>query len=171
MDADRLADLLDRIGPAVVVTHSASGPDGWLVADRRREQVVAIVAVEPMGPPFADIPHIGSLQWGLTAAPLTFDPPLTDPAEARNADPGTLRIPALVDKPVAVLTGGASPFGANGPDIVRALVAGGAKAERIHLPDYGIDGNGHGLIYERNSDDAIRVVLDWLATHIAPTPE
>jgi hypothetical protein len=39
------------------------------------------------------------------------------------------------------------------------------------LPDYGIDGNGHGLIYERNSDHAIRVVLDWLATHTAPTPE
>ena len=28
MDADRLARLLDRIGPAVIVTHSASGPDG-----------------------------------------------------------------------------------------------------------------------------------------------
>jgi hypothetical protein len=171
MDSDRLADLLDRIGPAVVVTHSASGPDGWLVADRRREQVIAIVAVEPMGPPFADIPHIGSLQWGLTAAPITFEPPLADPAQAQHADPGALRIPALIDKPIAVVTGGASPFGAYGPDIVNALVAGGARAERVHLPDYAIDGNGHGLIYERNSDDAIRVVLDWLATHTSPTPE
>ena len=26
MDADRLARLLDRIGPAILLTHSASGP-------------------------------------------------------------------------------------------------------------------------------------------------
>ena len=36
VDADRLAKLLDRIGPAVLVTHSASGSDGgWLrISDR-----------------------------------------------------------------------------------------------------------------------------------------
>ena len=33
-DADRLARLLDRIGPAIVVTRSASGPAGWLIADQ-----------------------------------------------------------------------------------------------------------------------------------------
>ncbi len=60
MDADAIAALLDRIGPAVVVTHSASGPVGWLVADRRPALVRVIVAVEPMGPPFATIPNIGT---------------------------------------------------------------------------------------------------------------
>ncbi|MGZ3598996.1 MAG: hypothetical protein ACXVDF_03580 [Ktedonobacterales bacterium] len=30
----------------------------------------------------------------------------------------------------------------------------GAVAELLHLPDYGVQGNGHGLIYERNSDEA-----------------
>ena len=63
MDADRLARLLDRIGPAIVLTHSASGPDGWLVADRRPGLVRAIVSIEPMGPPFADTPGIGALAW------------------------------------------------------------------------------------------------------------
>jgi len=53
MDADRLASLLDRIGPAIIVTHSASGSDGWLVADRRPHLVKAVVTVEPMGPPFS----------------------------------------------------------------------------------------------------------------------
>ena len=50
MEADRLGQLLDRIGPAILVTHSASGPVGWLVADRRPGLVKAIVAIEPMGP-------------------------------------------------------------------------------------------------------------------------
>ncbi len=36
MDVDRLVRLLDRIGPAIIFTHSASGPDGWLLADRDR---------------------------------------------------------------------------------------------------------------------------------------
>ena len=64
MDADRIARLLDRIGRAVVVTHSASGSDGWLVADKRPGLVAAIVTVEPMGPAFAATPNIGTLDWG-----------------------------------------------------------------------------------------------------------
>ena len=75
MDADRLADLLDLLGPAVVVTHSAGGPCGWLLADRRPDLVRALVAIEPIGPAFATFPGIGTLEWGLAAAPITDDPP------------------------------------------------------------------------------------------------
>ena len=82
MDADRLARLLDRIGPAILPTHSASGPSGWLAADRPPGLVRAIVSVEPMGPPFADIPNIGPLRWGLAAAPPGFDPPRATPEGA-----------------------------------------------------------------------------------------
>ena len=165
MDADRLADLLDRIGPAIIVTHSASGSDGWLVADRRPDLVAAIVTVEPMGPAFATIPNIGTLAWGLAAAPLTYDPPMDTPEQVQAADPTTLRIPALAGIPVAVVTGGASPFGLNGPAMVESLRIAGAAVEHLHLPDHGVQGNGHGLIYERNSDAALQPVLDWLHTH------
>src|SRR4029079_16593704 len=41
------AAVLDRIGPAIVVTHSQAGPFGWLLADARQSAVKAIVAVEP----------------------------------------------------------------------------------------------------------------------------
>ena len=165
MDADRLADLLDRIGPAVIVTHSASGSAGWLVTDRRPDLVVAIVTVEPMGPAFATIPNIGTLSWGLAAAPLTFDPPLDTPEQVQAADPTTLRIPALAGIAVAVVTGGASPFGLNGPAIVESLRVAGAAAEHLHLPEHGVHGNGHGLIYELNSDQALTPVLNWLRLH------
>ena len=171
MDADRLARLLDRIGPAILLTHSASGPGGWLAADRRPGLVKAIVSVEPMGPPFADIPNIGPLRWGLAAAPLTFDPPRSSPDAVRNADPATLRLPNLTDLPIAVVTGGASAFSAASPPTVAALQAGGAAAEPIHLPDHGVTGNGHGLIYERNSDVALKPVLDWLERHVGAQPQ
>ena len=32
---DAGAVLLDRIGPAILLTHSQSGPFGWLIADAR----------------------------------------------------------------------------------------------------------------------------------------
>ena len=169
MDADRLADLLDRVGPAIVITHSASGSDGWLLADRRPELVAAIVTIEPMGPAFATIPGVGTLDWGLAAAPLTFDPPLDAPEQVRAADPSSLRIPALTGIPVAVVTGGASPFGLHGPQIVESLRVAGAAVELLHLPDHGVHGNGHGLIYERNSDQALAPVLDWIRSHARRT--
>ena len=165
IEADRLARLLDRIGPAILLTHSASGPVGWLVADRRPGLVKAIVAVEPMGPPFADIPNIGALAWGLTATPLTFDPPRTDPASVKDADPATLRLPNLTGLPIAVVIGETSAFAPASPPIAAMLKAGGAAAEQIDLPALGIVGNGHGLIYEKNSDEALRPVLAWLKRH------
>ncbi len=165
MDADRLARLLDRIGPAILLTHSASGPSGWLAADRRPGLVRAVVSVEPMGPPFADIPNIGPLSWGLTAAPLTFDPPRGSPEAVRVADPAALRLPSLARLPVAVVTGDTSSFAPASAPIVAALKAGGAAAELLHLPDHGVTGNGHGLIYEKNSDAALAPVLAWLERH------
>ncbi len=165
MDADRLARLLDRIGPAILLTHSASGPSGWLAADRRPGLVKAIVSVEPMGPPFADIPNIGPLGWGLTAAPLTFDPPRATPEDVRDADPATLRLPNLAALPIAVVTGDTSAFAPASPPIVAALRVGGAAAEQLHLPDHGVTGNGHGLIYDTNSDAARQPGLDWRARH------
>jgi hypothetical protein len=33
----------------------------------------------------------------------------------------------------------------------------------LNLADHGVCGNGHGLIYEKNSDAALAPVLDWLA--------
>ena len=165
MDADGLARLLDRIGPTIVITHSASGSDGWLVADRRPGLVVAIVTVEPMGPAFAETPGIGTLDWGLTAAPITYDPPHATADEVRAANPSSLRIPALADLPVAVVTGETSVQAKFAPAIVDFLTTAGAAAELLHLPDYGVFGNGHGLIYEKNSDQALQPVLRWLEAH------
>ncbi len=165
MDADRLARLLDHIGPAIVFTHSASGPDGWLLADRRPALVKAIVTIEPMGPPFAATPGIGTLAWGLTAAPVAFDPPRSTPENVRAADPASLRIPALAGVPVALVTGEVSIFAGFGPAIFAFLHNAGAAVEHLHLPDRGIRGNGHGLIYERNSDRCLAEVLGWLEAH------
>lgn len=168
MDAERLSRLLDKIGPAILMTHSASGPLGWLVADKCPEQVVAIVSVEPMGPAFVTAPGIGTLNWGLTAAPVNYNPPRASAEEVQGADPLSLLIPAMKGIPIAIVTGEASVFATHGPAIVQFLNTAGAAAEQLHLPDYGVLGNGHGLIYEKNSDEAIKPVLNWLSKIAKP---
>ncbi len=162
MDADRTAVLLDRIGPAVLVTHSASGPDGWLIADRRPHLLRAIAAIEPMGPPFATIPNIGPMSWGPSAAPLRFEPPVTDPDALRTAPAGQHQLPALRGLPILIVTAEASAFAAASPPTLAFLNAAGASAELLQLADHGVHGNGHGLIYELNSDAALKPVLKWI---------
>jgi pimeloyl-ACP methyl ester carboxylesterase len=66
----RGAELLDTSGPAIVITSSAGGPVGWLMADERPDLVRAVVALEPLGPS-GPVP----LPWGLSASPITYHPP------------------------------------------------------------------------------------------------
>jgi len=169
MDADRLARLLDQVGPAVLVTHSAGGPAGWLTADARPDLVQAIIAVEPVGPAFAEIPGIGRLDWGLTAAPIGYATDFSSGQEVEQSTPSQRTISALKDLPVSLVTGGASSFAKFADQVVDFLNTAGAKARWLHLPEHGIEGNGHGLIFEANSDQVLdlvkheinrRVVLD-----------
>ncbi|QJU54157.1 alpha/beta fold hydrolase [Herbiconiux sp. KACC 21604] len=162
MDQDRISRLLDRIGPAVLVTHSAGGPTGWLVADARPELVKAHVAIEPMGPPFHEFGPGSRLDWGLAAAPLRYEPEVTDPAEL-EASPGSHRLPALEGLPVVVVVGETSPFTAWAPLMVEYVNAAGGSAEFLNLGDAGVHGNGHAMMLEKNSDAAVVPILDWIA--------
>ena len=162
MDADRLAQLLDLVGPSVLVTHSAGGPAGWLTAQARPEEVRGIIAIEPVGPPFAEIPGIGRLDWGLTAAPVDFAPECATAQAAQErfeADPSSLRVPAWEGLPVVLLTGSASAFEDFAGNVVDFLSSAGAAAEHLPLRERGIHGNGHGLIFEANSDEIAALVI------------
>lgn len=161
LDATRIVSLLDVIGPAVLVTHSAGGPAGWLVTDKAPDAVVAVAAIEPMGPPFAAFPF-GALAWGLTTAPVNFAGKFQHAEDIREAPPADLQIPSFRDKPVAVFTGSASPFRNWAPATVDFLGAAGAKASWIDLQESGIVGNGHGLIFEANAHETVRPVIDWI---------
>ena len=124
---------------------------------------MAIVAIEPMGPPFADILNIGKLTWGLTASPLRYEPQPASPDEPEKAEPVAFKLRSLTSISIAAVIGETSAFAAAGPPIVAMLAAAGATAQLIRLTDHGIFGNGQRLIYEKNSDQALQPVLQWLA--------
>ncbi|WP_052401423.1 alpha/beta hydrolase [Muricoccus aerilatus] len=175
------AALLDRIGPAVLVTHSAGGSFGWLAADARPGQVRAILAVEPQGPPFAAAPG-GELSWGLTAVPMRFDPPAATPGEIGRelraaprpylqdcfvqAEPAR-QLPNLRDVPVAVVTAEASWKAAEDHGMVDFLRQAGVPVEHLRLEEHGLRGNGHMMMIERNSDEIAALLCDWITRRTA----
>jgi pimeloyl-ACP methyl ester carboxylesterase len=170
------AELLDRIGPAILMTHSAGGPFGWVVADARPKAVKAIIAVEPLGPPFMKMPQMGvGLPWGISAMPLTFDPPCEQLSELKTVtrdNPGgppvTLqaeparRLPNLSGFPIAVVTAEASPIRLSDPATVAFLRQGGCDAEELRLAEHGVHGNGHLMMGELNNEAVARVLFRWL---------
>lgn len=161
LEQSRGAALLDRIGPAVVISHSAGGPVGWLMADARPDLVKAIVAIEPLGPPFAVNPQMGfDLEWGLSASPMTFDPPPAEPAELQGETPRTLT--NLAGIPIAVVSTELSPFAPGSEATVEFLQNVGCDAEHVELHKHGVTGNGHMIMLERNSRETLGVILDWL---------
>jgi pimeloyl-ACP methyl ester carboxylesterase len=54
LEQDRLAQLLDMVGPAVLMSHSAGGPAGFLAAEARPDKIAALVQIEVLGPPFLE---------------------------------------------------------------------------------------------------------------------
>lgn len=170
------AELLDQIGPAILMTHSAGGPIGWLVLDARPELVKGIIAVEPVGPPFAENPD-GKLNWGVAAARLTYDPPVDSFAEFELEERAPVRagtVACLVQKeparqlsnfanvPIVVLTAEASWMAADNHGTVDFLAQAGATIEHLRLEDIGIHGNGHAMMLEANSDEIAGVIAHWI---------
>lgn len=169
------AELLDKIGPSILFVHAFGGFFAWGVADRRPDLVKAIACMEINGNPFA-----AQLRWGLTASPMTYDPPVTDLAQFKLVDKTeppdsprpivpTYKLQAepahkwknLQHIPIGWMT---SEFGGGGSPVsnVEFLKQVGCQAEMIRLRDYGIIGNGNLMLMEKNNHEVFAVLRDWL---------
>lgn len=176
LERDRLVALLERIGPAVLLAHSAGGPGAFLAADSRPDLVRAFVAVETLGPPFLGQPQTGmTLPWGLAAAPMNWDPPAANVSDlkvqvteegpvpkALQEEPAR-KLPNLAQVPVAIVTSHASPFRFFDGHLQDFLDQAGCTSTLLRLEDAGITGNGHGMMLETNNAEVLGVITDWLA--------
>jgi pimeloyl-ACP methyl ester carboxylesterase len=172
----RGAMLLDKIGPAIIMTHSAGGPFGWLVAEIRPALVKGIICIEGAGAPFA-----GQNIWGLSTIPVAFDPPASDPAEIKTrpvtpTEPGlqayrlqeepARKLKNLQGIPIVIVTAEASFVSPGNPGAVAYLKQAGCKAEELRLADHGIHGNGHMMMVEKNNREALQPILDWVQKNV-----
>ena len=179
LEQARLVELLDRIGPAFVLSNSLGGPSGFLVADARPDLVVGLVQLEPVGPAFSQMFGPETLQWGVAAVPLTYDPPAGSPADLQlveqsratdgpgymlQADPPR-RLANLSRVPIAVVTAEASVFRFTDGPLVEFLQQAGCDAIHIELAEQGVHGNSHGAMFERNNADVLAVITAWMLAH------
>ena len=184
-----MLQLIDRIGPSIMLVHSQGGPLGWLAADARPDVVRAVVAIEPNGPPGRTIRFVGAPEWfkdgpgelpyGITPLPVTFSPPVKDPSEIKwvkedkpdapdlvtcwlQAEPAR-QLPNLQRMPILFMTAEASYHASYDHCIVRFLNQAGVTPTVVKLAELGIRGNSHNMMQEKNSDAIAEVIYQWLA--------
>jgi pimeloyl-ACP methyl ester carboxylesterase len=171
--------LLDRIGPAIVLTHSQAGAFGWLLADIRPKLVKGIIAVEPLGPPFQDavLADTKARPWGPTDIAISYDPPVKDPAEItveKQDKPDAPDLTAcwlqkepvrklknLAGIPILIVASEASYHAVYDHCTAKYLTQAGASVDFVRLADRGIHGNGHMMMLEKNNLDIAAVLAGW----------
>jgi pimeloyl-ACP methyl ester carboxylesterase len=189
INRDALAALLDRIGAAAILTHSRSGPYGWLLADARPGLVKGIIAVEPNGPAFRNQPSQAAQAppsatdraWGISYARLTFDPPAADaselgPQQALPEAPDLVgcwqmsgprrKLVNLIGVPVLIVTSEASYHAQYDQCTSEFLTSAGVSNEHVRLETRGIHGNGHLMMSEKNNLQIAALIEHWLSAHV-----
>lgn len=180
--------LLDKIGPAILLTHSQSGAFGWPVADDRPDLVKALIQVEPSGPPVHDIEFHGAPDyfsdaaelkaWGLENVALSYAPAVADPKDLAFVQqekpdrPDLVRcwgqraparqLPKLTRMPILIITSEASYHAPYDHCTVKYLEQAGVHPSWIRLPDIGIHGNAHMMMLEKNNDRIAATMAKWL---------
>lgn len=173
--------LLDKIGPAILLTHSQSGPYGWQIADARPNLVKGILAIEPGGGPFYDSPVLGgalSRPWGITATAITYSPAVTDPSQLAKVQqsapdaPGLVacwmqaaparQLPTLKGKAILIITSEASYHAQYDHCTSKYLTQADVAHTYIRLPDVGIHGNGHMMMIELNNLQIASLLASYL---------
>ena len=186
------AALLEKIGPAILLTHSQSGPFGWVLANDWPKLVKGILAVEPNGPPlyemaFAPAPeHFkdGTLgrAWGVTRGPLNFQPAAANAADMKlvrqpaSDAPNLVRcwvqpeparqLPNLKGIPILIVVSEASYHAPYDHCTAKFLTQAGVPNTFVRLENIGIRGNGHMMMLEKNNGEIAAFLLKWARENI-----
>jgi pimeloyl-ACP methyl ester carboxylesterase len=187
LNRDALIALLEKIGPAILLTHSQAGAFTWPVADARPDLVKAILAIEPNGPPFYQVEFVGAPDWfkqgalalpyGISILPLGYAPAVSAASQLQMVQQDKPDGPDLVrcwlqkdparqlpnlKMPILVLTGEASYHAPYDHCTVKYLEQAGVRPTSIRLADRGVHGNSHVLMLEKNNKESAAVIAQWL---------
>jgi pimeloyl-ACP methyl ester carboxylesterase len=159
--AKGISELLDRIGPAILLTHSAGALAGWWAADLNPGKVAGIIAIEPGASNVTTRMREG----------LSFTPPLEEGfTPVKDADDCELQGAGSSSKlphfPTVHLVGSEHGLTGGLECAEKAFAQAGVKVKYTYLPDIGFTGNGHYMMAELNNGDLARVMMQ-LAENIA----
>ena len=131
---------------------------------------------------FRDNPRVKP--YGLTTIPLQYIPAVTPESplhfvqQEKSETPDVARcwrqreparkLVAVGDRPVVVIEAEASFYAGYNHCNVEYLRQAGVRTDFIRLASIGIHGNGHMMMFEKNSDQVAQVIFDWLQKSVTP---
>lgn len=162
---DAVAAALEEIGPALLLTHSASGLYGWLTAIKS-PAVRAIIAYEPTSmvfpadevPPPIDLFGGGSFPAGTTVAAEDFKKLTRIPIQIVFGD----NIPTQPSPPPVTSLDLQRAFRIAADRFVETINRQGGDAQVLRLPEVGLIGNTHFPFSDLNNVQ----VADRLSTYL-----
>jgi len=107
----------------------------------------------------------------LTAIPLAYDPPVSDPSQfvmkdGLQADGSVKKLKNLQGIPITYIVAERSTRRAE--PVVAFLKQAGCDAEALNLKDKGIFGNGHFMMLESNRKVVFEAIRGWLEAKVPP---
>jgi pimeloyl-ACP methyl ester carboxylesterase len=168
LTSDALSALMKKIGPAVLVTHSFGGIQGWLTA-LQGANIAGLVAYEPTQFVYpADEMPTPIMSGDAMVRDITEDLPASLPEFGR-----------LTKFPIQIVYGDniprePSPHGGldlwrvavpKANQFVAALRRHGGEAEVVELPKLGLTGNTHCPFSDLNNVEVAGLMEAWLARH------
>ena len=167
--AEKISALLDEIGPAILLAHSAGGGSTFRVPDGNAKNVVGIVAFEaaganPAAPRFGNSPPPITTWKTDPALPQGFASVDRGGCPMQGGSPSKLVNFARV--PI-VLVG--SEKGLANQDALKCQASvwqqAGVDASYVYLPDRGLEGGGHFAMAQLDTAKYAKVFID-LATEV-----
>ena len=178
-------ELLQEIGPVILLTHSQGGGVGFGVTDGAPGLVKALITVEPGGPQIArvstsQVSYTGAPAnaWGPVNYPLTYDPAVSDPSELNTyleeeadrsgevpcwlQEEPAKQLVNFLDVPILSMSADGTYHRVFDACIPKWLNQAGAQTDFFRLEEVGISGNGHMMQLELNSDDIIEFIHEWI---------
>ena len=178
-------ELLQEIGPVILLTHSQGGGVGFGVTDGAPGLVKALITVEPGGPQIgrvstSQVAYTGAPAnaWGPVNYPLTYDPAVSDPSELNTyleeeadrsgevpcwlQEEPAKQLVNFLDVPILSMSADGTYHRVFDACIPKWLNQAGAQTDFFRLEEVGISGNGHMMQLELNSDDIIEFIHEWI---------
>jgi pimeloyl-ACP methyl ester carboxylesterase len=165
--AQTISTLLDEIGPAILLAHSAGGGATFRVPDLNADNVVGIIAFEaagsnPIAPGFNGGPP-AIADWATAPAlPSNFAPVEHDgcPMQGEHAS----RLVNFAELPVVLV---ASERGLDSLEDLKCETAvwqqAGVDASYVYLPDRGLRGGGHFAMAQLDNAEYAKVFIELAA--------
>jgi pimeloyl-ACP methyl ester carboxylesterase len=162
--AKTISALLDEIGPAVLLAHSAGGGSTFRVPDLNPSKVVGVIGFEaagsnPTAPGFGGSPALITNWKAEPALPASFKAVEKNGCAMQGDSPS--RLVNYAGLPIVLV---ASEMGLTSQDALKCQAAvwqqAGANASAVYLPDRGLKGGGHFAMAQLDSAAYAKVFID-----------